>query len=222
MEKYELLTWRITDEKLDKWTCLDPNYPRDKAYDCTINVLTFFDLLDRGSSETIAAYKNIESNKPNAFTKGTSTIEVTDYLYQVLTTDIKRDYRFFQFPFNSDSEAFLREKIPRGHGTLILLRSDKPVGHDIIAAIDDSGVLVFLDPQQQKGYYGNESIKEMILTNRYTHFFLLFSSLKRAHLLSESNLSVRKKKNYQPTKRQRTSYGGKRGKKNKRTKQNRK
>jgi len=223
MEKYELLTWRITDEKLDQWKCLDPNYPRDKAYDCTINVLSFFDLLDRDNAETIAKYKNIESNNPNSFKKGTSPTEVTEHLYQVLTTDIKRNYQFFSFPLTADYADFLKQKIPHGHGTLILLRNDQSVGHDIIVAVDEKGLLVFLDPQQHKIYYTPEMIQQAL--NGYTHFFLLFSSLKKARNLKDTTLTVRKEKVESPTKKIRTRYGGKRGKKNKKgkkTRQNRK
>jgi hypothetical protein len=217
MERYELLTWRITDEKLEQWKCLDPNYPRDKAHDCTINVLSFFDLLDRDNAETIAEYKNIEATNPNAFKKGTLPIEVTEHLYQVLTTDIKRDYKFFSFPFNAGYADFLKQQIPPGHGTLILLRSDQPVGHDIIVAVDEKGLLVFIDPQQYNIYYTPEMIEQAL--KGYTHFNLLFSSLKKAHMLSETKFNVRKNKDdVHPTKRQRTSYGGKRGKKNKKNK----
>jgi len=220
MERYELLTWKISDKKINQWKCLDPNYPRDKAHDCTINVLTFFELLDRDNAETIAAYKNIEANQPNSFKKGTLPTEVTEHLYQILTTDIKKDYKVLSFQFNPESEAFIKQQIPPGYGTLILLRNDQTVGHDIIVAVDKNGRLVFLDPQQQKVYYTPEMIQQML--KGYTYFNLLFSSLKKAHLLRETKLTVRKKKDENLTKRQRTSYGGKRGKKNKRTKKTRK
>jgi hypothetical protein len=48
---YELLKWKITDDDIREWRCLDPSFPRGEAYDCTINVLTFLKLLNRNDTD---------------------------------------------------------------------------------------------------------------------------------------------------------------------------
>lgn len=221
MDRYELVYWKITDEQLARWKCLDPSFPRHLVHDCAINVLTFFDLLDRENAETIASYRNVEATQPDALRKGTYPDEITYYLFQIFSTDVKKDYRFNTFPFNENSELFLRSHIPPGHGTFMMMYTEtvdemgntiKINGHAIIVSIDSIGTLVLIDPQQQLIYKDPTSIQEMITAGNYTHFLLLFSSLKRAHNLSKTMLTVRKEKNAQPSKRQRIGSGGTRKK----------
>ena len=51
MPTHKILTWKITNEMVNKWKCLDPDISKNIATDCTINSLQFFDVIDRKEAE---------------------------------------------------------------------------------------------------------------------------------------------------------------------------
>ena len=210
---YELLKWRITDDKLDEWKCLDTSFPREKAYDCTINVITFFNLLNRSEAEEIAHRKNVEANQPFSFRKGTYEYELINHFFKISSDDLIRtkEYKFIDFNFESNYIHNLEQTLTPGYGTLINMKCnhEKCVWHSMIAAVNGSGKLVMLDPQQLKSYTTYDAIENMIENNKYTGYSLPFKRASQVHKLADTVLSVRKSRSSQRHKKRRRLQGGK-------------
>jgi hypothetical protein len=222
---YQVLKWRITDDKLDEWKCLDSSFPREKANDCTINVITFFNLLNRSEAEEIAHLKNVEGNLPYVFKKGTYEYELINHFFTLSSNDLIRTkvYKFIDFSFDSNYIHSLEQTLTPGYGTLINMKCNhtKCVWHSIIAAVNSSGKLVMLDPQQLKSYTTYSSIENMIESNKYTDFSLPFKRASQVHKLADTILSVRKSHSSQRDKKRRRLQGGK-SRKARKTKKTRK
>jgi len=220
MERYEVLKWEIDDKKLKEWRCLDEKIPRNEAGDCAINTLSFFGLLDRETAELVASQKNsayaAAQTPGERLFLGTPTYEVTDHLFNIsdlADSYIKKNFKFFFFPLDREHVSFyLKDKIPRGYGTLInLYRPDPKGGHTLIFAVDLRGESIFLDPQQMQTFVGEESINKMLQDQEYNRFALLYASAKNPHNRTEVRYSVRKPKSDEPpSKKQRTAGAKKR------------
>ena len=210
---YELLKWRITDDKLDEWRCLDSSFPREKAVDCTINVITFFNLLNRSEAEEIAHRKNVEANQPFSFRKGTYEYELINHFFNASSNDLMRtkEYKFTDFSFESNYIHNLENTLSPGYGTLINMKCNHRncTWHSIIAAVNSSGKLVMLDPQQLKSYTTYGAIENMIETNKYTGYSLPFKRASQVHKLADTILTVRKSHSSQRDKKRRRLQGGK-------------
>jgi hypothetical protein len=209
---YQLLKWRITDDDISEWRCLDSSFPRREAYDCTINVLTFLKLLNRNEAEKIAHKKNVEANQPFSFNKGTYDYEVINHFFNISKDDRIRtnEYTFIDFTLESNFIHYLEQSLTPGYGTLINMRcyTKKCSAHAIIAAVNSSGKLVMLDPQQVIYYSTYAQIEKMIETQNYDSFGLPF---KRKSVIRKADtmLTVRKSHSSQPAKKKRRLQGGK-------------
>lgn len=210
---YELLKWRITDDKLDEWRCLDISFPREKSVDCAINVITFFNLLNRSEAEEIAHQKNVEANQPFSFRKGTYEYELINHFFKISSNDLIRtkEYKFIDFSFESNYIHNLEQTLTPGYGTLINMKCNHTncVWHSIIAAVNSSGKLIMLDPQQMKSYSTYYAIDNMIENNKYTGYSLPFKRASQVHKLTDTILSVRKSRSRQHDKKRRRLQGGK-------------
>ena len=211
---YEVLKWRITDGKMNEWNCLDSNFPREKAYDCTINVITFFNLLNRSEAEEIAHRKNVEAYQPFSFKKGTYEYELINHFFHITSDDPIRtkEYKFTEFSFQSNYIHILEQSLTPGYGTIINMKCNHTncVWHSMIAAVNGNGKLVMIDPQQMKTYLTYSEIEKMIETSKYTSFTLPFKRASHVRKLKESVLSVRKNNSSQRDNKRRRLQGGRR------------
>ena len=196
--RYKLIKWKLDLKQLIKWRCLDETFPRERAADCAINSLRFFNLLDRETAEKIAKQKNLRR-------VGTDRDEIMSLFLDIASPKIKNNsVKESTYDINDRTMKKLTEELSPNFATIIavyqLTNEGKWVnGHSLIAAVHDSN-LVFIDPQQMIAYLTTESVANMI--KKYTHFSVYFELSKKAHKKPSSSSSEKQTKQ---TKKQRKS-----------------
>jgi hypothetical protein len=181
---------KILEDKLNNWTCLQPDVHREDANDCVINSLHFLDIIkNRELAEEFAKIANIHSK--------TSLDKILDLLFTFL------DARHNSSTYSTATYEWLpiiKKQLLSGHATLLLLSKEPPPGHAMIAYKDNDNNLYLFDPQQYT-LYNEDTFDDYFKV--YTMLTLLYTSNKR--VLSATRNVIRKNKNERPAKRTRRS-----------------
>ena len=161
MSDYKLLTFDITEKKIDEWEPLDKDH--QSPQDCVINVFHFFDIIDdKQTSKQL-------SNLKNQVQKGTIEAEMTFFLSN------KFKSHDFKMRESESVEDFLKvlNSIPPKTGIISLFSRKTGVGHAVITARNKDGILFILDPQADSHVKVTDIsvLENYIGFNKYDSFF---------------------------------------------------
>lgn len=134
MPDYTLLQFPISQYQVNRWKSIDRNQYID-PFDCTINVLSFFKIIDDKNALSLSDLKNQTK-------RGNYTPEVIFFLKSKFP---KSDFISRTFYSYTDILSVFQEMKP-GHGIITLFGSQS-IGHAVIFAKSNQNILFLLDPQ---------------------------------------------------------------------------
>jgi hypothetical protein len=202
LKNYTVNRWKLTNDQLNTWSRLDKICPREIAFDCAVNVVTFLNLLDRKMAKPLARIQNV-------LQKGISTDNVSPLIYEdILRKEyVKTEHEFFNFDFSDENFDLLTRHIRRGYATILAFQKGKGsqgVGHFVIFFVNpENGYPVLLDPQQETYYSTSEQVASLVSSGQYTHFGLFLRNKREKRHLQETQKRVRKETQEEPTRKRR-------------------
>lgn len=163
-EGFNLLKWPITHEMVVEWRKLDLICPPDKAHDCGINSLSFFNLIYKGFALDLSKLTN----------KRKRGINPTQLFGLITKYQKNKEFKMEKIIIdnNINLNPFL-EKIGHDYGTIVLLCDSVNCNgnnHIVIFAVNNSGKPVILDTQQLIIIEGNDDVEAYLRKYKIIHF----------------------------------------------------
>jgi hypothetical protein len=169
-----LLKFKITNEMINTWTCLDPKGVKAGTKDCTFNVFAFFDILSKTDARVRSYYH----------ADGTSHEDRTRMLFERFDwNDIFKNTNqiYKDVPKDPDNFSILMNElagvIEPGYGIPIDAQHSSG-GHSFILAVTDDREICVIDPQIQKIYRGMIGVQQYFNEQDYNIFGLYYESEK--------------------------------------------
>ena len=162
MHGWKLKTWEINPSKLQNWKRLAPNFPKEKATDCTVNVLSYLGVFDNLISDEEVNFKSYILNIKG---RATSLDEIIGTIYDNihLFTRKKQNVKcVMDSVVNNQNGKHMREKCEYMSGFLnnvddIMKNGEYTIfnydrfdgsGHSVVLG-KINGNLYIIDPQQE-------------------------------------------------------------------------
>ena len=200
MPTHKILTWKITNEMVNKWKCLDPDISKNIATDCTINSLQFFDVIDRKEAEKLSKEMN------NIKKTGTYPNETLSFIFNKFNNEMKEIHEISESHNfkNNNWKEYLIKLIKPGYASIFLIYGHNH-GHALIVGVTDDKQLVLIDPQQEIFFVTNESIDEYLTKYEFIKFRLIYKNLKESNKrnLNPTKIQIRKQKIEEPKRKKR-------------------
>jgi len=168
MDNYEglnLLKWPITHKMVVEWKKLDVTCSPDKAHDCGINSLSFFNLINKGFALDLSKLTNQRQ-------RGISPKQ----LFGLITKhqknkEFKMEKNIIDNNINLNT---ILEKIGHNYGTIVLLCDSENCNgnnnHIVIFAVNNDGQPVILDTQQLISIVGSYDVDAYLGKYKIIHF----------------------------------------------------
>ena len=157
----ELAMFPITDAQVRNWRPISGN--RTSEYDCTINVLRFFDLIDNNTSTHLSSLRN-------DVRQGTSYAEVK-FLLSV-------KYPGSEFRARNITDNFINvfRNIVPGHAIFSVWHRPDNSGHAVIIAKTSTDDMVILDPQKNNLEFinGLDNLNDWARRDGYNQVFAYY------------------------------------------------
>jgi hypothetical protein len=191
-----LLTHKISNEKINQWNCLNKDVPREERYDCTINSMTFLDLIERDTAENYA--KDI-----NLLKSGVSDTQIVHELHKIFSNESEnRSYKIKHLGLDTEWKRKIKNKLGKNDSTVGLFHRQSTIGHAVVLAKNEDNILFIFDPQQQMYYPDVDSIVDKyIKSQKFVNLSLIYNT--KTGRKQETTVQLRKKKQLQPSKKQR-------------------
>lgn len=191
-----LLTHKISNEQINQWNCLNKDVPREETYDCTINSMTFLDLIERNTAENYA--KDI-----NLLKSGVSDKQIVNELHKIFSNETEnRSYKIKDLGLDSEWKRKIKNKLGKNYSTVGLFHRQSTIGHAVVLAKNEQDVLLIFDPQQQMYYADVDGIVDKyIKSQKFVNLSLIYNT--KTGRKQETTVQLRKKNQLQPSKKPR-------------------
>jgi len=201
MNGWKLKTWKINPSKLQNWKRLDPTFPKEKATDCTVNVLSYLGVFDylipdeevkfksyilniKGRSTTLEEIIGTIYDKIHLFTQEKQNVKcvMDSVVYNPNGKYIRENCEYMSGFLNNVDDI-----MKNGEYTIFNYNRYDGSGHSVVLG-KINGNLYIIDPQQET--INKEQEKMDINNNNNCIHVRSISSLFKDYLTRENVRAV--------------------------------